>query len=90
MRTGPGGRSKCGAEDRLTQVAVAWLLACVFVRFCEDNGLIDEVRIAGSGVRGAEARDAQQRYFADHPHSNDREYLQSIFRGAATLRGLDG
>jgi hypothetical protein len=78
------------AHDRLTQVAVAWLLACVFVRFCEDNGLIDDAHIAGVGVRGAEARDAQQRYFAAQPHSNDREYLQSIFRGAATLRGLDG
>ena len=78
------------ADDRLTQVAVAWLLACVFVRFCEDNGLVDEARIAGAGVRGAEARDAQQRYFAAHPHSNDREYLQSIFRAAATLRGLGG
>ena len=78
------------AEDRLTQVAVAWLLAGVFVRFCEDNGLIDEARIAGVGVKGAEARDAQQRYFTDSPNSNDREYLQSIFRVAATLRGLGG
>ena len=43
------------ADDRLTQVAVAWLLACVFIRFCEDNRLIDEARIAGPGVRGAEA-----------------------------------
>jgi hypothetical protein len=77
------------ADDRLTQVAVAWLLACVFVRFCEDNGLIDEARIAGPSIRGAEARDAQQRYFTGHPHSNDREYLQSIFRSAARLRGLD-
>lgn len=50
-------------DDRLTQVAVAWLLAFVFVRFCEDNGLIDEARIAGVGVLGGEARDAQQRYF---------------------------
>lgn len=77
-------------DDRLTQVAVAWLLACVFVRFGEDNGLIDEARIAGPGVRGAEARDAQQRFFVEHPHSNDREYLQDAFRSAALLRGLDG
>lgn len=76
------------ADDRLTQVAVAWLLVCVFIRFCEDNHLIDEVRIAGPGVRGAEARDAQQRYFTEHPHSNDREYLQDVFRSAAGLRGL--
>src|SRR5271157_597257 len=29
-------------EDYLDQVAVAWVLACVFVRFLEDNHLIDE------------------------------------------------
>ena len=77
------------ADDRLTQVAVAWLLACVFIRFCEDNHLIDEARIAGPDVRGAEARDAQQRYFTERPHSNDREYLQYVFRSASSLRGLD-
>ncbi|HYQ92234.1 MAG TPA: hypothetical protein VES89_09235 [Candidatus Competibacteraceae bacterium] len=25
------------AEGQFTQSAVAWILACVFVRFCEDN-----------------------------------------------------
>lgn len=29
-------------DDRITQVAVAWVLGTVFVRFCEDNGLIPE------------------------------------------------
>ncbi|MFR9673320.1 BREX-2 system adenine-specific DNA-methyltransferase PglX [Streptomyces sp. TR02-1] len=29
-------------DDRITQVAVAWALGTVFVRFCEDNGLIPE------------------------------------------------
>jgi hypothetical protein len=77
-------------DDRLTQVAVAWLLAFVFVRFCEDNGLIDEARIAGVGTRGGEARDAQQRFFAQHPHASDRDYLHEVFRSAAQLRGLDG
>ncbi|HBE68936.1 MAG TPA: hypothetical protein DDW52_12380, partial [Planctomycetaceae bacterium] len=28
-------------EDYLDQVAVAWVLSCVFVRFMEDNDLID-------------------------------------------------
>lgn len=28
-------------DDHLTQVAVAWILDCVFVRFLEDNGLVD-------------------------------------------------
>ncbi len=77
-------------EDRLTQVAVAWLLACVFVRFCEDNLLIDEATIAGPGDRGDAARAAQQRYFTEHPHDSDREYLHSLFRSAAELPGLGG
>ncbi|MEV6671994.1 BREX-2 system adenine-specific DNA-methyltransferase PglX [Streptomyces sp. NPDC051162] len=29
-------------DDRITQVAVAWVLGTVFVRFCEDNRLIPE------------------------------------------------
>ncbi|MFJ9372508.1 BREX-2 system adenine-specific DNA-methyltransferase PglX [Streptomyces sp. NPDC101455] len=29
-------------DERVTQVAVAWVLGTVFVRFCEDNGLIPE------------------------------------------------
>jgi hypothetical protein len=77
-------------DDRLTQVAVGWLLACVFVRFCEDNGLIAEPRISGSGDRGAAARVVQQQFFAARPHDSDREYLHDIFRSAATLPGLDG
>ena len=32
------------SEERLTQVAVGWLLGCVFVRFCEDNDLLDDAR----------------------------------------------
>jgi hypothetical protein len=63
------------SDDRLTRVGGV-LLACVFVRFCEDNGLIDEAAIAGPRDGGAAARAAQQRYFTEHPHHSDREYLQ--------------
>ena len=28
-------------DAQVTQAAVAWVLACVFVRFCEDNDLVD-------------------------------------------------
>ena len=38
-------------EDYLDQVAVAWVLGCVFVRFMEDNHLIDECWLAGEGDR---------------------------------------
>ena len=77
-------------EDRLTQVSVAWLLAFVFIRFCEDNGLIDEAKISGPGQRGTEAKVAQQGYFTALPNSNDREYLQGVFRESAKLAGLGG
>ena len=37
-------------EDRVTQVAVAWVLGTVFVRFCEDNDLIEYPVIAGPAI----------------------------------------
>ena len=33
-------------EDRLTLAAVAWVLTTVFIRFCEDNALVEPVWIA--------------------------------------------
>jgi len=33
-------------EGEITQMAVAWILSCVFARFLEDNALIDAARIA--------------------------------------------
>jgi hypothetical protein len=77
------------AEDRLTQVAVGWLLACVFVRFCEDNGLLDHTMLAGDGPRGAEARAAQQDFFTANPQGSDRDFLHHVFRSAAVHQGLD-
>ncbi|WP_433320209.1 hypothetical protein [Micromonospora chersina] len=35
-------------EDVLDQAAVAWVLGCVFVRFCEDNELVDGLWIGGA------------------------------------------
>lgn len=78
------------AEDRLTQVTVGWLLGCVFVRYCEDNGLIDDPMIGGIGNAATLARAAQQDYFRAHPTDSDREYLHHVFRSAAALPGLDG
>ncbi|MFD4132144.1 BREX-2 system adenine-specific DNA-methyltransferase PglX [Streptomyces goshikiensis] len=36
--------------ERITQVAVAWVLGTVFVRFCEDNGLIPEPYLTAPGT----------------------------------------
>jgi len=38
---------KSWVDDFVTQVAAAWVLSCVFVRYLEDNALVDPPRIAG-------------------------------------------
>ena len=67
-------------EDYLDQVAVAWVLACVFVRFMEDNHLIDECWLAGEGERRKLAEDTHELFFREHPHDTDREYFQHVFK----------
>ena len=66
-------------DDFLDQVAVAWVLACVFVRFMEDNQLIDECWLAGAGERRKLAEDSHELFFREHPHDTDREYFQHVF-----------
>ena len=72
----------------LTQAAVAWLLGCVFVRFVEDNGLVDAVLIAGPGERNARAADRQTLYFHGRPTDTDRDYLLDVFAEVARLPGM--
>jgi hypothetical protein len=66
-------------DDRVTQAAVAWILGSVFVRFCEDNGLLAEPYLAGPGdaLGAAEAR--HHAFFVEHPHLNDRDWLEVAF-----------
>ena len=66
-------------EDYLDQVAVAWVLACVFVRFMEDNHLIDECWLAGEGDRRTKAENEHELYFRAHPKESDREYFEHVF-----------
>ena len=72
----------------LTQAAVAWLLGCVFVRFAEDNGLVDAPLIAGPGERNARAGDRQTLYFRSRPTASDRDYLLDVFAEVARLPGI--
>ena len=78
-----GGRTAAAFEvwrdDYLDQVAVAWVLSCVFVRFMEDNDLIDECWLAGEGDRRKQAEDAHELYFRQHPRESDREYFEHVF-----------
>lgn len=62
-------------DDRVTQAAVAWILATVFVRFCEDNDLIDLPYLAGPGERLAVAVERQQAFFQQHPEMTDRDWI---------------
>lgn len=66
-------------DDRVTQVAAAWVLSTVFVRYCEDNGLIEWPFIAGHGERLAEAEGRHEAYFREHPQNNDRDWLIAAF-----------
>ncbi|MFH8656302.1 BREX-2 system adenine-specific DNA-methyltransferase PglX [Streptomyces afghaniensis] len=66
-------------DERVTQAAAAWVLACVFVRFCEDNGLIEEPFIAGPGERLVEAEERHEAYFREFPHLNNRDWLIAAF-----------
>jgi len=79
--------------DTITQAAAAWVLSCVFVRFLEDNSLIDPPKMSGplSLVTGhsrlQRARDEHELYFRKSPQHSDREYLLSIFNELKKLPG---
>lgn len=64
-------------DDHLTQVAVSWVLTTVFVRFLEDNDLVEPRWILGSGDRAGEALDAERAYFRKHPLHTATHWLRS-------------
>ncbi|WP_372448034.1 BREX-2 system adenine-specific DNA-methyltransferase PglX [Streptomyces smyrnaeus] len=67
-------------DERVTQVAVAWVLGTVFVRFCEDNRLIAEPYLTGPDAERrdlAEARYAQ--YVEEDPDPTYRGWLERAF-----------
>jgi hypothetical protein len=66
-------------DDRVTQAAAAWVLATLFVRYCEDNQLIEAPFLAGPGERLAEAEERREAFFRAHPKLNDRDWLIEAF-----------
>ncbi|MFC4854142.1 BREX-2 system adenine-specific DNA-methyltransferase PglX [Actinophytocola glycyrrhizae] len=66
-------------DGQVTQIAVAWVLGTVFVRFAEDNDLIDRPFITGRGERLDEAEDRRSEFFRRHPQLNDRDWLLQAF-----------
>ncbi|MFF3523176.1 BREX-2 system adenine-specific DNA-methyltransferase PglX [Streptomyces sp. NRRL B-3253] len=70
-------------DGRLVQIAAAWVLGCVFVRFSEDNRLIPDAWLSGPGERLLEAQDRHEEYFREHPDHNDRDWLKASFDALA-------
>lgn len=77
-------------DQVITQAGVHWLLSCVFLRFIEDNGLVERPWLGGTPESGrlALVRDRHEAYFQAYPLENDRDYLLAAFREAGALPGL--
>jgi hypothetical protein len=77
-------------DAAVDQAAVHWILAVVFLRFLEDNGLLDRPVIAGPGERLELAQLRQRDWFRTRPKDSDAEYLLALFAEVAHLPGLAG
>ncbi|MFG2169436.1 BREX-2 system adenine-specific DNA-methyltransferase PglX [Micromonospora chersina] len=73
-------------DERVTQVAVAWVLGTVFVRFCEDNGLLTDPYLAGPGDRLVLAEEAEAQFFRDRPEETLRGWLSQGFDAIASTQ----
>jgi hypothetical protein len=73
-------------DERVTQVAVAWVLGTVFVRFCEDNGLLADPYLAGPGDRLVLAEEAEAQFFRDRPDETLRGWLLEGFDAIASTQ----
>ncbi|WP_431868901.1 BREX-2 system adenine-specific DNA-methyltransferase PglX [Nocardiopsis eucommiae] len=76
-------------EGQITQAAVAWVLSTVFLRFCEDNGLLEQPFIAGpkdERDRYGVAQELKEAWVLqgrsenpDAPERTDRDWLEHAF-----------
>jgi hypothetical protein len=83
-----GGGFDAWLEGVLDQAAVAWVLGCVFVRFCEDNRLVQPRWLGGPNewASVSQAVQARQAYVIANPLHNDRHWLREAFSYLAGLR----
>jgi hypothetical protein len=67
-------------DERVTQVAAAWVLGTVFVRFCEDNRLIPEPYLTGpDGDRRELAESRYDAYVESDDNPTYRGWLEKAF-----------
>ncbi|WP_329428924.1 BREX-2 system adenine-specific DNA-methyltransferase PglX [Streptosporangium sp. NBC_01495] len=67
-------------DERVTQVAVAWVLGTVFVRFCEDNELIAEPYLTAPDTERRDLAQARyESYVEEDPDPTYRGWLERAF-----------
>jgi hypothetical protein len=64
-------------HERQADLAVSWVLGTVFLRFCEDNGLVESPFLAGPQAGPAQERQAS--YFWNHPGATDSDWILAGF-----------
>ena len=74
----------------IDHAAVHWILGVVFIRFLEDNRLLDRPFLSGPGERLDLALERQRGYVRGQPLNTDTDYLLDTFAEAAHLPGLAG
>jgi hypothetical protein len=72
-------------DGEVDLAAVAWVLSTIFIRFCEDNGLIDAPWITGPCNRYAQAVDNETAFYQADPTRNSRDWLRAGFAALADL-----
>ena len=75
-------------EGRITQAGVAWILATVFVRFLEDNGLITPRFLEPVDSRTNAPRDRWEAFIQATPTANRRDWMQAEFTELAAHPAL--
>ncbi|TAF23827.1 MAG: BREX-2 system adenine-specific DNA-methyltransferase PglX [Verrucomicrobia bacterium] len=75
-------------DGELTQSAVGWVLSCVFVRFLEDNGLLERTYLSGIGENRDLADETRAAWFRENRAASDNDYLAHAIGEVGKLPGM--
>jgi hypothetical protein len=75
-------------DGELTQSAVGWVLSCVFVRFLEDNDLLERTFLSGVGENRGVADETRAAYFRENRAASDNDYLAHVMSEVGKLPGM--
>lgn len=73
-------------EGRVNETAMTWIIGTVFLRFCEDNELIQNVYLSGKGDHRELAKERQQLFFENPENASktDREWIEEGLKDMVT------